>query len=201
LLAFALLTPPYACHRFLFLPLVPAAIARGKEVAEDMGFSLEEIAHASDEELMAAAGRALGFQIHFDASQLRRAGVHVQDILEAGVKTRDEAAGFLKDKGFSQEDADALAPAVLAIRGWSKGGRAIHFNARQLRLAAVNVQGILEAGVETRDEAAGFLKDMGFSQEVADALATAVLAMRGWSKGGSASGEHPPLPTPFPRLP
>ena len=40
------------------------------------------------------------------------------------------------------------------------------------------------------DEAAGFLKDMGFSQEDADALATAVLAMRGWSKGGSASGEH-----------
>jgi len=170
------------------LPLVPAAIARGKEVAEDMGFSLEEIAHASDEELMAAAGRALGFQIHFDANQLRRAGVHVQDILEAGVKTRDEAAGFLKDKGFSQEDADALAPAVLAIRGWSKGGRAIHFNARQLRLAAVNVQGILEAGVETRDEAAGFLKDMGFSQEDADALATAVLAMRGWSKGGVNAG-------------
>jgi hypothetical protein len=185
----------------LFLPLVPAAIARGKEVAEGMGFSLEEIGQATDEELMAAAGRALGFQIHFDASQLRRAGVHVQDILEAGVKTRDEAAGFLKDKGFSQEDADALAPAVLAIRGWSKGGRAIHFNARQLRLAAVHVQGILEAGVETRDEAAGFLKDMGFSQEVADELATAVLAMRGWSKGGSASGEHPPLPTPFPRLP
>ena len=59
-------------------------------------------------------------------------------------------------------------------------------------------QGILEAGVETRDEAAGFLKDMGFSQEDADALATAVLAMRGWSKGGSALGEHPPPPQPPP---
>ena len=90
-------------------------------MAEDIGFSLEEIQQATDEELMAAAGRALGFQIHFDASQLRRAAVHVQGILDAGVKTHDEAVGFLKTKGFSPEEADALAPAVLAMRGWSKG--------------------------------------------------------------------------------
>ena len=87
-----------------------------------MGFSREEIEQASDEELKAAAGRAVGLQIHFDVSQLRRAAVHVQGILDAGVKTHDEAVGFLKTEGFSPEEADTLAPAVLAMRGWSKGG-------------------------------------------------------------------------------
>ena len=66
----------------------------------------------------------------------------------------------------------------------------IHSDARELRRAGIDVQGILDADVGTLDEAVAFLGAKGFSRGEADTLGPAVMAKLGWSKGGGTSGEQ-----------
>ena len=87
-----------------------------------MGCPAEDLDVVPERELMDEAGRHLAFDIHSDARELRRAGIGVQGIHDADVKTREDAAAFLEAEGFSREEADTFGPAVTATLGWSKGG-------------------------------------------------------------------------------
>jgi len=92
--------------------------------------------------------------------------------------------------GCPAEDLDVVPGRELMDEAGRHLAFDIHSDARELRLAGVDVQGIHDADVETRDEAVAFLKAKGFSRGEADTLGPAVMAKLGWSKGGGTSGEQ-----------
>ena len=92
--------------------------------------------------------------------------------------------GYAKgaEMGCPAEDLDVVPGRELMDEAGRHLAFDIHSDARELRLAGVDVQGIHDADVETRDEAVAFLKAKGFSRGEADTLGPAVMAMLGWSK-------------------
>ena len=98
------------------------ATNKGYAKGLEMGCPAEDLDVVPELEPMFEAGRHLAFDIHSDARELRQAGIGVQGIHDADVKTREDAVAFLEAEGFSREEADTFGPAVTATLGWSKGG-------------------------------------------------------------------------------
>ena len=89
--------------------------------------------------------------------------------------------------GASTSELATATQAELKDEGGRHLGFDIHSDARELHLAGVNVQGIRDADVETREDAVAFLEDEGFSRKEADTFGPAVMAKLGWSKGGKCA--------------
>ena len=98
------------------------ATNKGYAKGLEMGWSAEDLDVVPGRELMVEAGQHLAFDIHSDARELRQAGIGVQGIHDADVKTREDAVAFLEAEGVSPGEAERLGPAVMATLGQSKGG-------------------------------------------------------------------------------
>ena len=100
--------------------------------------------------------------------------------------------GYAKgaEMGCPAEDLDVVPGRELMVEAGRHMAFDIHSDARELRLAGIDVKRIHDADVKTLDEAVAFLEAEGFSPGEAERLGPAVMATLGQSKGGSTSGEQ-----------